>query len=164
MLAETFGKTISESWALPPGTVGSGYYALMRLDEFAASRIVEAVVHGIDLTDATGRAGIATPRDRGTQLVCSTSCWPGGRWRDAPSTWGTTWRGFELRQDARPMPIPACPSSADTDTAAPRTTSPRRQGPETNGSGTFHAHCAKVSRSETVAPAVRPSAPNTSTE
>ena len=60
VLAETFGKTISESRALPADTVGSGYYALMRLDEFVASRIVEAVVHGMDLTDATGRASIAT--------------------------------------------------------------------------------------------------------
>jgi hypothetical protein len=61
VLAETFSKTISESRALAAGTVGSGYYALMRLDEFVASRIVEAVVHGIDLTDATGRDSIATP-------------------------------------------------------------------------------------------------------
>jgi Mycothiol maleylpyruvate isomerase N-terminal domain len=60
VLAETFSKTIAESRSLPPGTVGSGYYALMRLDEFVASRIVEAVVHGIDLTDATGRDSIAT--------------------------------------------------------------------------------------------------------
>jgi hypothetical protein len=61
VLAETFSKTISESRALPADTVGSGYYALMRLDEFVASRIVEAVVHGIDLTDAVGRDPIATP-------------------------------------------------------------------------------------------------------
>jgi uncharacterized protein (TIGR03083 family) len=61
VLAETFSKTISESRALAAGTVGSGYYALMRLDEFVASRIVEAVVHGLDLTDATGRDPIATP-------------------------------------------------------------------------------------------------------
>jgi hypothetical protein len=60
VLADTFSKTISESRALPPETVGSGYYALMRLDEFVASRIVEAVVHGMDLTDATGRDSIAT--------------------------------------------------------------------------------------------------------
>ena len=60
VLAETFSKTISESRALAAGTVGSGYYALMRLDEFVASRIVEAVVHGIDLTDATGRDPIAS--------------------------------------------------------------------------------------------------------
>jgi hypothetical protein len=33
----------------------------MRLDEFVASRIVEAVVHGIDLTDALGRECMATP-------------------------------------------------------------------------------------------------------
>jgi hypothetical protein len=61
VLAETFAKSISESRALPPDTVGSGYYALMRLDEFVTSRVVEAVVHGIDLTDATGRDCIATP-------------------------------------------------------------------------------------------------------
>jgi mycothiol maleylpyruvate isomerase-like protein len=61
VLAETFGKSISESRALPPQTVGSGYYALMRLDEFVTSRVVEAVVHGIDLTDATERDCIATP-------------------------------------------------------------------------------------------------------
>jgi hypothetical protein len=61
VLRETFSNAISESRALPAETVGSGYYALMRLDEFMSSRIVEAVVHGIDLTDATGRASIATP-------------------------------------------------------------------------------------------------------
>ena len=61
VLRETFSKAIGESRLLPADTVGSGYYALMRLDEFVSSRIVEAVVHGIDLTDATGRASIATP-------------------------------------------------------------------------------------------------------
>ena len=44
-----------------PDTVGPGYYALMRLDEFVPIRVVEAVVHGLDLTDAVGRAPIATP-------------------------------------------------------------------------------------------------------
>jgi len=61
VLAETFGKTIEEARATPPDTVGSGYYALMRLDEFVPSRVVEAVVHGFDLTDALGRDSIATP-------------------------------------------------------------------------------------------------------
>ena len=60
-LHETFAKTVSEARATPPETVGSGYYALMRLDEFVPSRIVEAVVHGMDLTDALGRPSIATP-------------------------------------------------------------------------------------------------------
>jgi uncharacterized protein (TIGR03083 family) len=61
VLHETFTRTVEESRANPPETVGSGYYALMRLDEFAASRVVEAVVHGMDLTDALDRPGIATP-------------------------------------------------------------------------------------------------------
>ena len=61
VLAETFAKTVEESRATPPDTVGSGYYALMRLGEFVPSRVVEAVVHGLDLTDALGRDTIATP-------------------------------------------------------------------------------------------------------
>lgn len=60
VLHETFSKTVAEARAFPAGTVGPGYFAPMRLDEFAASRIVEAVVHGIDLTDALGLENIAT--------------------------------------------------------------------------------------------------------
>jgi hypothetical protein len=61
VLHETFARTVEEARGSAPGTVGSGYYALMRVDEFVASRIVEAVVHGMDLTDALGRPTIATP-------------------------------------------------------------------------------------------------------
>ena len=60
VLDETFSKTIEESRATAPETIGSGYYALMRMDEFVASRMVEAVAHGIDLTDALGMEPIAT--------------------------------------------------------------------------------------------------------
>jgi uncharacterized protein (TIGR03083 family) len=61
VLSETFSKTVSEARAVPAGTVGPGYFAPMRVDEFVASRVVEAVVHGIDLTQALGRDPIATP-------------------------------------------------------------------------------------------------------
>src|SRR4029453_14844117 len=61
VLRETFTKTVEESRSTPPDTVGSGYYALMRLDEFVASRVVEAVVHGLDLTDALELDPVATP-------------------------------------------------------------------------------------------------------
>jgi Mycothiol maleylpyruvate isomerase N-terminal domain len=61
VLHETFAKTVSEAQAVPAGTVGPGYFAPMRVDEFVASRIVEAVVHGIDLTQALGRDPVATP-------------------------------------------------------------------------------------------------------
>jgi hypothetical protein len=54
VLAETFTKTIAEARAVPPSLVGPGYFAPMRVDEFVASRIVEAVVHGIDLAQALG--------------------------------------------------------------------------------------------------------------
>jgi hypothetical protein len=46
---------------MPADTVGPGYFAPMRVDEFAASRIVEAVVHGLDLTLALGREPVASP-------------------------------------------------------------------------------------------------------
>jgi len=61
ILAETFAKTIEECRSVAAETVGPGYFAPMRVDEFAASRIVEAVVHGLDLTLALGRAPVASP-------------------------------------------------------------------------------------------------------
>ena len=61
VLAATFAKTVDGARSMAPDTVGPGYYALMRLDEFVASRVVEAVVHGLDLTDALGREPMATP-------------------------------------------------------------------------------------------------------
>jgi hypothetical protein len=65
VLEETFGKTIEESRVTLPETIGPGYYALMRLDEFVASRILEAVVHGLDLSDAMGWEPMATPEGIG---------------------------------------------------------------------------------------------------
>lgn len=67
VLTETFTKTIEDARATPPDTVGSGYYALMRLDEFLQSRVLEAVVHGLDLTDALGWQPAAT--DDGIRLT-----------------------------------------------------------------------------------------------
>jgi hypothetical protein len=60
VLHETFSLTVSQARSVPADTVGPGYFAPMRVDEFVASRIVEAVVHGIDLTEALGREAIAT--------------------------------------------------------------------------------------------------------
>jgi hypothetical protein len=61
VLHDTFTKTVERARSMAPDTIGPGYYALMRLDEFVASRVVEAVVHGLDLTQAVGRAPLATP-------------------------------------------------------------------------------------------------------
>ena len=61
VLHETFSKTNEEAKKTAPDHVGPGYYALMRADEFISSRVVEAVVHGMDLTDALGRESMATP-------------------------------------------------------------------------------------------------------
>jgi len=62
VLAETFGKTIEEARSVPASAVGPGYFAPMQVDEFVASRVVEAVVHGLDLTQALGRDPIGTPQ------------------------------------------------------------------------------------------------------
>jgi Mycothiol maleylpyruvate isomerase N-terminal domain len=69
VLHEIFTKTTEGARAMAPDTIGPGYYALMRLDEFVASRDVEAVVHGLDVTDAIGREPIATPE--GTALTAA---------------------------------------------------------------------------------------------
>jgi uncharacterized protein (TIGR03083 family) len=60
VLAETFTKTVAEARGVPASLVGPGYFAPMRADEFVASRIVEAVVHGIDLAQALGSPYFAT--------------------------------------------------------------------------------------------------------
>ena len=60
-LGETFRATIEGAGGSAADTIGSGYFALMRLDEWIPSRTVEAVVHGLDLTNAVGMAPIAGP-------------------------------------------------------------------------------------------------------
>jgi Mycothiol maleylpyruvate isomerase N-terminal domain len=61
VLAETFSKTVSEARDVPADLVGPGYFAPMRVDEFVHSRILEAVVHGIDLAQAVNGPIFATP-------------------------------------------------------------------------------------------------------
>jgi hypothetical protein len=61
VLAETFSKTIAEAREVPADLVGPGYFAPMRVDEFVFSRILEAVVHGIDLAQAVNGPIFATP-------------------------------------------------------------------------------------------------------
>ena len=59
-LSETFSASVAGVRATAGESIGSGYFALMRLDEWVPSRTVEAVVHGLDLTDALGATPIAT--------------------------------------------------------------------------------------------------------
>lgn len=58
----TFKQVLDAIRTTPPDTVGPAFYGLMRLDEFVASRNVEAVIHGLDLTDALGRPPLDMPR------------------------------------------------------------------------------------------------------
>jgi hypothetical protein len=66
VLAGTFTRTIAEARAASPELVGrfefdDGDEVLMRLGEFVPSRMIEAVVHGLDLTDALSQDPVATP-------------------------------------------------------------------------------------------------------
>jgi uncharacterized protein (TIGR03083 family) len=61
MVRQTFQQSLDAARLASPDTVGSGFFALMRLDDFVATRIVEAVVHGMDLTDALGRPPLDLP-------------------------------------------------------------------------------------------------------
>ena len=65
--AESAGLIVRSAWSTPD-VVGRFEFddcdeVLMRLGKFVPSRMVEAVVHGLDLTDALGR--IPSPRRRG---------------------------------------------------------------------------------------------------
>jgi hypothetical protein len=58
----TFKRSLEGARNNSPDTVGPAFYGLMRLDDFMATRTVEAVVHGLDLTDALGRPPLAMPK------------------------------------------------------------------------------------------------------
>lgn len=59
---QTFKSAMDAIRTTSPDTVGPGFFAPMRLDEFVATRLVETVVHGLDLTDALGRPPLAMPK------------------------------------------------------------------------------------------------------
>jgi uncharacterized protein (TIGR03083 family) len=58
----TFKSALEGARTNPPDTIGPAFYGLMRLDEFMATRPVEIVVHGLDLTDALGRPPLPMPK------------------------------------------------------------------------------------------------------
>ena len=58
----TFKSALEGARNNPPDTIGPAFYGLIRLDEFMATRTVEAVVHGLDLTDALGRPPLPMPK------------------------------------------------------------------------------------------------------
>jgi len=59
---DTFKRSLDAARTTPPDTVGPAFYGLIRLDEFLATRVAEAVIHGLDLTDALGRPPLHMPR------------------------------------------------------------------------------------------------------
>ena len=58
----TFKQALESARSSPPDTIGPAFYGLIRLDEFLISRVAEAVIHGLDLTDALGRPPLPMPK------------------------------------------------------------------------------------------------------
>lgn len=58
----TFKQSLELARANAPHTVGPAFYGLIRLDEFLITRVAEAVIHGLDLTDALGQPPLPMPR------------------------------------------------------------------------------------------------------
>ena len=61
-VSATFKQARESARASAPDTVGPAFYGLIRLDEFMATRVGEAVIHGLDLTDALGRPPLPMPK------------------------------------------------------------------------------------------------------
>jgi hypothetical protein len=59
--SSTFSRSLDGIRATDRSAIGSGFFALMTLEEWVPTRVVEAVVHGIDVTDALDRPTVATP-------------------------------------------------------------------------------------------------------
>jgi hypothetical protein len=60
-LHETLDRTMEVAKNNDPGLTGPGYFGRMRLDDFLATRFVEAVVHHLDITDTLGVEARTTP-------------------------------------------------------------------------------------------------------
>src|SRR4051794_8534645 len=56
----TFSRSLDGIRATDRDAIGSGFFALMTLEEWVPTRVVETVVHGMDLTDALDRPTVAT--------------------------------------------------------------------------------------------------------
>src|SRR3954447_26147542 len=56
----TFAGSLAGVRAQDRSVIGSGFFALMTLEEWVPTRTVEAVVHGMDLTDSLDRPTVAT--------------------------------------------------------------------------------------------------------
>jgi len=63
IVRQTSKNTLEVARTTPPDTVGPGWAgALIRLDEFIATRVLETLIHGMDLTDALGRPPLVMPK------------------------------------------------------------------------------------------------------
>src|SRR5579859_4248848 len=113
VVAVSFAKTVSEARAVPASLVGPGYFAPMRVDEFVASRIVEAVVHGIDLAQALAVPYFATADGTAATAVILDDLLARRTTGRRPRRCLTTWNGSWPRRAGLPPVTAGCRSSAD---------------------------------------------------
>ena len=79
----------------------------MQLGEFVPSRVVQAVVHGLDLTDALGRGCTATPAGIALTAAILDEL-IARRYVPGPAGRPTTWPGSAPHPAARRTTIPGC--------------------------------------------------------
>jgi uncharacterized protein (TIGR03083 family) len=65
----TFAASIEGVRAQSSDAIGDGYFALMRVEEWIPSRVVEAVVHGLDVADAVGQS--PAPTSAGLEMTAA---------------------------------------------------------------------------------------------
>jgi uncharacterized protein (TIGR03083 family) len=107
---ETFTDALARASAADPGFVGSALVGEMRIDEFVPTRIVEAVVHGLDISLTLGRDHRPTDAALSTvAAILDTLLWARDQQRRPPAladdwTWIQVAAGRARHRDL-PMPL-----------------------------------------------------------
>ena len=134
LCATSFSAPVERARLVDPAFVGSTVLGAMRIDEFIATRVVEAVVHGLDLAQALDRS--FTP-SRAASIASRTSLthWAGAKGSLVPNRLQTT--GFGCRS---PRAVGAMTTSRRCWADGPSPSAARARG------GRCRVDCARLSR------------------
>jgi uncharacterized protein (TIGR03083 family) len=109
LCATSFSVPVGKARLVHPGFVGSTVLGAMRIDEFIATRVVEVVVHGLDLAQALDRS--FTPSREAVDCVADVLDSLGGRKGiDRPESLADGWLWVQVasgrrRHDDFPTPL-----------------------------------------------------------
>jgi hypothetical protein len=140
-LADTFATALAEARKTPPHTIGPAHFGPMRVADFITTRVVESVVHGLDLTGALGR-DCRTRRDHPHRRRLRRATGPTHRPR-ADRRSGRGPGPGPGRLGAHPPPRPQTPPARLNNSAEHR-----RQGATRGLDGHTHARTTREERSK----------------